>query len=124
MAKDAQIPVYSPPAPGEPGRQSTLGPTLVCAGQITADEDLTIRGGYQGSLKLNGRRLSIEPTASVEADVEAGSVQVQGSLTGNIRATGMVSLSSEARMKGDIVAARVTIQEGAQFRGGIKILKS
>jgi cytoskeletal protein CcmA (bactofilin family) len=49
---------------------------------------------------------------------------VQGSLTGNIRATGMVSLSSEARMKGDIVAARVTIQEGAQFRGGIKILKS
>ena len=124
MAKDAPIPAFSPPAPGEPGRQSTLGPTLVCAGQITADEDLVVRGGYQGSLKLNGRRLSIEPSARVEADVEAGTVLLQGSLTGNIRASGTVALSSEARMKGDIVAARVTIQEGAQFRGGIKILKS
>ena len=104
-----------------PAGSSVLGSGLTCVGRIEAAEDLTIRGGFQGDLKLDGRRLRIEPGARVESDVEAGSVHLAGSLTGNIRASGTVSLTREARMKGDIVAAKVTIQEGAQFRGGIKI---
>jgi len=111
-----------PEVPSSPGGPSLLGVTLLCAGRITADEDLTIRGGFQGSLKLDGRRLRIESGATVESDVEAGSVFLAGSLTGNIRATGTVALSGEAKMKGDIVATKVTIQEGARFRGGIKIV--
>ena len=110
--------------PSSPGGSSLLGATLVCAGRITADEDLTIRGGFQGSLKLDGRRLRIESGATVESDVEAESVFLAGSLIGNIHASGTVSLSPEAKMKGDIVAAKVTIQEGARFRGGIKIVTS
>jgi cytoskeletal protein CcmA (bactofilin family) len=108
--------------PGVPAGPSCLGAALVCVGQITADEDLTIRGGFQGSLKLGHRRLRIEAGARVESDIEAGSVLVRGSLSGNIRASGSVALAPEAKMKGDIVAAKVTIQEGAQFRGGIKIV--
>ncbi len=101
---------------------SLLGPAVVCVGRITSEEDLTIRGGFQGSLNLGGRKLRIDPGAEVEADVEAGSVVLAGTLTGNIKASGTVTLAREAKMKGDIVAAKVTIQEGAQFRGGIKIV--
>ena len=113
-------PAELPSAP--PAGSSLLGATVTCVGQITADEDLTLRGGFQGSLKLGGRRLRIESGAKVVADIEAGSVFLAGSLDGSIRASGTVTLSPQAKMKGDIVAAKVTIQEGAQFRGGIKIV--
>jgi len=108
--------------PSSPGGATLLGPSAVCVGQITADEDMIIRGGFQGSLKLGGRRLRIEAGAKVESDIEAGSVFIAGSLAGGIRASGTVILTRDAKMKGDIVAAKVTIQEGAQFRGGIKIM--
>jgi cytoskeletal protein CcmA (bactofilin family) len=104
------------------GSASILGSSLVCVGTVTADEDLIIRGGFQGGLKLGRRSLRIEPGAKVESDIEAGTVSISGSLTGSIHASGTVSLSAQAKMKGDIVAAKVTIQEGAQFRGGIKIV--
>ena len=104
------------------GGTSLIGASVVCVGRVTADEDMIIRGGFQGSLKLGGRRLRIETGALVESDVEAGSVFIAGSLSGTVRAMGTVTLTRDARMKGDIVAAKVTIQEGAQFRGGIKIL--
>ncbi len=116
---NASTPAEASPSPGG---SSVLGPAVVCVGKITSEEDLTIRGGFQGSLKLEGRRLRIDPGAEVESDVEAGSVVLAGSLTGSIRASGTVTLAREAKMKGDIVAAKVTIQEGAQFRGGIKIV--
>jgi cytoskeletal protein CcmA (bactofilin family) len=108
--------------PSSSGGASLLGASVVCVGRVTADEDVTIRGGFQGSLKLGGRRLRIETGAKVEADIEAGSVFIAGSLAGGIRASGMVALTRDAKMKGDIVAAKVTIQEGAQFRGAIKIM--
>jgi len=117
--RSPSLPVEAPAAAPSPSR---LGSALVCVGQITADEDLTIGGGFQGSLKLGGRRLRIEAGAKVESDIEAGSVLVQGTLSGNIRASGTVALAAEARMKGDIVAAKVTIHEGARFRGGIRIV--
>ena len=104
------------------GAGTILGASAMCVGEITADEDVILRGGFQGRLKLGARRLRIEPGARVESDIEAGSVFVAGSLSGNIRASGTVTLTHDSRMKGDIVAAKVTIQEGAQFRGGIKIM--
>jgi cytoskeletal protein CcmA (bactofilin family) len=100
-----------------------LGPTLIGNGQIDGEEDLVIRGAFKGIIRLKNGSLYIERSAKVEGDIAAVNVELTGSLSGNIRASGRVSLSAEARMKGDIVAARVSIQDGAQFRGAIKIEK-
>jgi cytoskeletal protein CcmA (bactofilin family) len=122
MAKNEARPAVLPETPEASSSPSCLGPGLVCVGQITADEDLTIRGGFQGTLKMGRRSLRIEAGARVESEIEAGSVFVRGTLSGNIRASGAVALAPEAVVKGDIVAAKVTIREGAQFRGGIRIV--
>lgn len=102
---------------------SYLGPTLIGSGQIDGEEDLVIRGSFKGIIRLKNGSLHIERSAKVEGDIVAVNVELTGSLSGNIQASGRVSLSAEARMKGDIAAARVSIQDGAQFRGGIKIEK-
>ena len=100
-----------------------MGPTLIGSGQIDGEEDLVIRGSFKGIIRLKNGSLHIERSAKVEGDIVAVNVELTGSLSGNIQASGRVSLSAEARMKGDIAAARVSIQDGAQFRGGIKIEK-
>jgi len=102
---------------------SSLGPTIALKGEITGDEDLVLRGSFQGTIKIRNHGLFIERGASVEADVEAASVSVAGALTGNIKAAGRVVLSSEARMKGDITASKIHIRDGAQFRGSIRMAK-
>jgi cytoskeletal protein CcmA (bactofilin family) len=102
---------------------SSLGPTIAFKGEIAGDEDLVLRGNFRGAITIRNHGLFIERGASVEADVEAASVSVAGALTGNIKATGRVVLSSEARMKGDITASKIHIRDGAQFRGSIRMAK-
>jgi cytoskeletal protein CcmA (bactofilin family) len=102
---------------------SALGPSTVFTGELAGEEDIILRGAFKGTIRIRNHNLFIERGANVEADVEAAGVAVSGSLTGNIQASGRVALSKEARMKGDIEAAKIHIREGAQFRGSIKMAK-
>jgi cytoskeletal protein CcmA (bactofilin family) len=105
------------------GTTAFLGPSFVCTGQIAAEEDLVIQGSFKGNIRLKDHKLTIAPAAKVEADIDAGQVEIAGHLTGNIRATGTVSIFSAASMKGDISAPKVSISDGAQFRGLIRMDK-
>lgn len=107
-----------------PEKIAMLGPTFVCEGEISAEEDLYILGAFKGIIRLKNRSLFIDKSAQVEADILAGNVSLMGSLKGSIQASGKVFLSSEAKMQGNIASAKVTIQDGAQFRGSIKIEQS
>jgi cytoskeletal protein CcmA (bactofilin family) len=107
-----------------PEKIARLGPTFVCQGEISAEEDLHILGTFKGIIRLKNCSLFIDKSAQVEADILAGNVSLLGSLKGSIQATGKVFLSSEAKMRGNIASAKVTIQDGAQFRGSIKIEQS
>jgi len=120
MAKAEDIAKSADPDLTRAENASSLGSSLVLKGELSGDEDLVIRGTFQGSIRIRNRGLFIERGARVEADVEADHVSVAGALTGNIMAAGRVVLSSEARMKGDITAAKIHIRDGAQFRGSIK----
>jgi cytoskeletal protein CcmA (bactofilin family) len=63
--------------------------------------------------------VTIEHGAIVEADVAGGSLAVAGALTGNVVASDRVDLQSGARVIGNVKAARVTIADGAQFKGNV-----
>jgi cytoskeletal protein CcmA (bactofilin family) len=117
-------PLITTDAGGPSGITAFLGPSFVCTGQIAAQEDLLIQGTFKGVIRLKDHKLTIAPGGQVEADVIAGSVEVEGHLTGNIRATGIVTLSAAASMKGDITAPKVSIRDGAQFRGLVRMDKS
>jgi cytoskeletal protein CcmA (bactofilin family) len=121
MAKSEDPAKASDPIAPRADAASALGASILLTGDISGDEDLVLRGTFKGAIRLRNHSLFIERGANVEADIEAASVAVSGSLTGNIRAAGRVVLSSDARMKGDITAAKIHIRDGAQFRGSIKM---
>ena len=53
----------------------------------------------------------------------AREVVVLGKVRGNINASDRVDIRSEGSLTGDVAAARISIEDGAYFKGGIDIRK-
>src|SRR6185369_1917579 len=97
---------------------TVIGPSILIAGKLTGDEDLTVRGRVEGELSLS-HTLIVEPSGIVKANVAVKNAIVSGVVVGNIAATESVELTREGRMVGDIRSPRVIIVDGASFRGRI-----
>ena len=93
-----------------------IGAKTRIKGEITGDENVTVDGQVEGSIKIT-RDLRVGPGGSVKANVSAQSIVVAGELVGDIQATQRVQIDATGRMTGNIRAPRVVIVEGASFRG-------
>jgi len=103
------------------GPTAFLGATLTIQGEITSEEDLQIDGKVRGPISLQGRRLTIGRTAELNSDVTAGEVIVYGKLTGNLCARDRVEIKKDGSVSGDVITARVSIEDGADFKGRMEI---
>ena len=122
----------SAPTPSSPQSQSqsqvqrtprgTIGKSICIRGELTGNEDLTIEGKVEGKIDLADHNLTIGSTGRIEAEVGAKKVIVEGEVTGNIAAGEKVELTASGRVKGDIVAPRVVIADGATFKGMVDII--
>ena len=97
---------------------TVIGAGITIEGEVTTDEDVVVAGTLRGKLTAK-EGVTIEHGATVEADVSGGSLVVGGSLTGNVTANERVDLQSGSRVIGNVKAARVTIADGAQFKGNV-----
>ncbi len=97
---------------------TVIGQGMTIEGEVSSDEEIIVAGVVRGKLQVDGA-LTIEAGGVVEADVGATSVAVSGSITGNVTATERVDLLAGGRLVGDVKAARVTIADGAVFKGNV-----
>jgi cytoskeletal protein CcmA (bactofilin family) len=56
--------------------------------------------------------------------VTAREVVVMGKVRGNVTASDRVDIRAEGALSGDVSAARISIEDGAFFKGGIDIRKA
>jgi cytoskeletal protein CcmA (bactofilin family) len=59
----------------------------------------------------------------VAANINAREIVVLGKVRGNLTASDRVDIRSDGSLTGDVVAARISIEDGAFFKGGIDIRK-
>ncbi len=95
-----------------------IGHGITIEGEVTSDEEVVVAGTLRGKLAVEGP-VTIEAGAIVEADVGAASLSVGGHLTGNVAASDRVDLLAGARLIGDVKASRLTIADGASFKGNV-----
>ena len=95
-----------------------IGQGITIEGEITSDEEVVVAGTVRGRLAVDAP-VTIDAGALVEADVGASSLSIGGNVTGNVTATERVDLLSGARLIGDVKAARLTIADGASFKGNV-----
>ncbi|MFZ0337622.1 MAG: polymer-forming cytoskeletal protein, partial [Terracidiphilus sp.] len=85
---------------------------------------LYIDGKVEGSISLPGNRVTIGRNGTVGANVTAREVVVMGKVRGNVSASDRVDIRAEGALSGDVAAARISIEDGAFFKGGIDIRKA
>lgn len=102
---------------------ANIGKSVVVKGELSGSEDLIVDGEVEGSITLRGQSLTIGPNGRVRANIEARNVIIHGRVDGNIHASDRVDLRKSATLSGDIATARISIEDGAFFKGGIDIQK-
>jgi cytoskeletal protein CcmA (bactofilin family) len=110
-------------APVTAGDQASIGKGLLFKGEITGSESLFIDGKMEGSINLPGNRVTIGRNGQVMANINAREIVVLGKVRGNVCASDRVDIRAEGSLTGDLAAARVSIEDGAFFKGGIDIRK-
>lgn len=98
--------------------KTIIGKSIVVDGEISGDEALLVLGTVKGKISLK-EDLVIEANAHVEADIEANTATISGQVTGNVSAATKVDIRSDARMIGDVRSPRITIADGATFKGNV-----
>ncbi len=119
-------PTYEPPQrpTAAAGDQATIGKGLVIKGEISGSESLFIDGKVEGTINLPGNRVTVGRNGQVAANITSREIVVLGKVRGNITATDRVDIRSEGALTGDVTAARISIEDGAFFKGGIDIRKA
>ena len=102
---------------------ATIGKSLVVKGEITGSESLCIEGRVEGTINLPGNRVTIGRNGQVSANITAREIIVQGKLAGNVSASDRLDVRGEGSLTGDVVAARISVEDGAFFKGKIDIRK-
>src|SRR5437660_9222981 len=75
------------------------------------------------TINLPGNRVTVGRNGQVQANVNAREVVVLGKVKGNLTASDRVDIRNEGSLTGDVVCQRISIEDGAYFKGGIDIRK-
>ena len=117
-------PVEAPSRPqAVTGEQATISKGLFIKGDISGSESLYIDGKVEGSVNLPGNRVTVGRNGQVAANIVAREIVVLGKVRGNMSASDRVDIRAECSLNGDVAAARISIEDGAFFKGGIDIRK-
>lgn len=120
VAKPAQE-SFTEPAnpPASSGRSALIGPGIHINGDISGDENLVIEGKVDGKIRLENNRVEVGQGGSVKADITAKVIKIAGEVRGDITGMEKVIITPSGNVHGNIVAPRMTLEDGAIFKGSI-----
>jgi len=96
-----------------------IGQSVQIKGELTGNEDLTIECTVDGKIFVKDHNLTIGANGRITAEVHAKTVVIVGTVSGNITADDKVEIAPSGTVHGDIRAPRVSISDGAKFKGAI-----
>ena len=99
---------------------TVLGPDASFKGDLSFEKGMRLHGKLSGTVTTAGR-LHIAREAKLEAEVEAGSIIIEGDVKGNITASDRIEMKPTTRYEGDLTTAKLVVEEGAQFRGHVTV---
>ncbi len=98
---------------------ATIGPSIRIRGDLAGDEDLLVQGQVEGTITLEQNLVTIGKEGKVNATVNARVIIVEGQVDGDLNGEEQVTLKKSAGVRGNIVSPRVSLEDGARFKGSI-----
>ena len=96
-----------------------IGPTILIKGDLTGEEDLLIDGRVEGRVELRKHNITIGKNGRVKADLYGKVITVEGEVHGNLYGEEQLILRQSSTVRGNILAPRVVLEDGANFKGSI-----
>lgn len=101
------------------GKAAVIGAGIKINGEISGSENILIEGQVDGSINLGANDVTIGKSGQVKADVTAKAIRVAGEVSGDLKAKERVVISGSGNVRGNVVAPRVVLEDGAIFKGSI-----
>ena len=99
---------------------TVIGADTVIKGEMTVEKLARILGRFEGTIQAKGQ-VEVADQAVCKADVEAGTMLVDGKVEGNITAVEKAQLNGTAKVVGDLTAKKLVVIEGAAFKGMVHV---
>ena len=101
------------------GSIATIGSSIHIHGEVSGNENLIVHGKIEGNIDLKTNDVTIGQSGQVVANVHASVITIEGEIVGDISGKEKVVISKTGKVRGNIVAPRVTLEDGAKFKGSI-----
>lgn len=98
---------------------AVIGPKIRFKGELVGEEDLLVQGQIDGTIDLRDNNLIVGKQGTVKANVLAKTIIIEGNVEGDIYGKEHIAIKSSSNVKGNVVADRVTLEDGAKFKGSI-----
>lgn len=85
-------------------------------GDINSNGDVRIDGTLKGNLSISGK-LVVGPTGNIEGNVTCQNADISGEIHGKVTVSELLSLKSSAKLLGDIITGKISIEPNATFTG-------
>ena len=109
-----------PRTEGERMATLRLGTSVVIKGQLSASEDLTIHGSFEGAIEVRAHTVTVGSDAQVAAPIVAKGVVIEGAVHGDVTASDRIEIRATAHVDGAVVAPRIGIANGAWVHGAVR----
>ena len=118
------VPVVQP-VPEQPRVESRSDASRVSRnisikGEIAGSSDIFLDGEMEGKVRLTSGCVTIGPNGRTHADVYAREIVVEGKVEGALEARERVQVRRSAAVSGDIIAPRISIEDGALVEGNVE----
>jgi len=102
----------------------TPGSSVSIKGSLISQSDFYFNGQFEGTIQADQSTVTIGPNGKLLGDVTARQVIVCGVVTGNVSAAERVDLQKISQLDGKVSTARISIEDGACFKGSVDIPRS
>lgn len=111
----------APAASRRSGAGAVIGRSIQINGDVKGDEDLMIEGDVSGTVELRNHSLTIGKEGTVKANIYARAIAVDGKTDGDLFASERIAIRATADVRGNLLAPRVSIEDGARFKGSVEM---
>ncbi len=95
-----------------------VGTSIV--GDIISEGDFRIEGSVKGTIKAKGR-IVVGESGSVDGEITCDNADICGIVTGKLDVSNLTELKATAKVTGDIITKKISIEPDAVFSGTCKM---
>jgi len=108
--------------PPLPKNKSVIGGNIKFRGELIGTEDIHIEGTVEGTVIMEGHSLTVGSEGILNANIHASNITINGELTGDVLADELIAIKKTAKVKGNLIAPRIQLDDGGKFRGSMDMV--